>query len=147
MLSVVPVWLASAVLCFSVWPWRPAAVHVAAIGLFGIILADVSMESFRKIPFTCSYLPGKSQVHVVILGALCLLYFSLFAVKYEREVLANPGGRAVLLLVLSVVAVGARWRSRWLAKSEAAWARFEDSPADEILVLGLTQPGALNTKA
>jgi CubicO group peptidase (beta-lactamase class C family) len=138
-LSVVPLWVGSAVLCFSLWPWRQAAAHIVALGLFGIILADACTFAFRKIPFTCSYLPGKSQVHMVILGALGLLYFTLFAVRYERDVLASERATAVLLGALLVAAVAVRWRSVALAKSDTAWLRFEDVPGDEILVLGIAQ--------
>ena len=140
MLSVAPVLLATALMCLSLWPWFPALAHVAAVGLLGMILTDLLIYGFRKIPFTCSFLPGKSQVHMMILGALCLLYFSLFAVKYERDVLASPAASMAMLLILLAAAVYARWRSVAFAKSEPAWLRFEDVPADEILVLGLVQP-------
>ena len=139
-LSAAPVWLATAILCFSLWPWTAAAAHLAALGLFGAMLADLCMLGFRKIPFTCSYLPGKSQVHMVILGALLLLYFTLFAVKYERDFLRDPQELVFLLGALAVGAAAARWRAVSMAKSESAWLRFEDTPADEILVLGLTPP-------
>ena len=142
-LSVMPVWLGSAALCLSAWPWQPAVAHLAALGLFAILLTDLCVQGFRKIPFTCSYLPGKSQVHMVILGALGLLYFTLFAVKYEREILADRGGASAMLSILAAVAVWARWRSVAEAKDEAAWLRFEDAPADEILVLGLSSPASI----
>jgi hypothetical protein len=138
-LSAIPLWIGSAALCFALWPWRQAAAHIAALGLFALILADLCTYAFRKIPFTCSYLPGKSQVHMVILGALCLLYFSMFAVRYERDVLATPGGQATLVAILLVAAVVVRWLSVASAKGDTAWVRFEDAPADEILVLGLTR--------
>jgi hypothetical protein len=136
-LSLAPLWVGSAVLCFSLWPWRQAAAHIMALGLFGVILADACTYAFRKIPFTCSYLPGKSQVHMVILGALGLLYFTLLAVRYERDVLESSGATATLLTTLLVAVVVVRWRSVALAKSDDAWLRFEDVPGDEILVLGL----------
>jgi len=138
-LSAIPLWVASAALCFSLWPWRQAAAHIVALGLFGVILADLCTCAFRKLPFTCSYLPGKSQIHMVTLGAVGLLHFTLFAVRYEREVLASPGGDATLLAILLVSAAVVRWRSVVSAKGDTAWVRFEDSPPDEILVLGLTQ--------
>ena len=137
-LSVIPWWIGSGALCFFLWPWQQAAAHVVALGLFGIILADVCTYAFRKIPFTCSYLPGKSQVQVVILGAFCLLYFTLFAVRFERDVLSSSSGQATLVGVLLVVALVVRWRSVALAKSDAAWLRFEEVHGDEILVLGLS---------
>jgi CubicO group peptidase (beta-lactamase class C family) len=138
-LSVIPCWLGSAIMCFWLWPWRQAAAHIAALGLLGIILADVCTFAFRKIPFTCSYLPGKSQVHLVVLSALMLLYFTVFAVRYERDVLESAGMTAALIGTLLVAAVVVRWRSVALAKSDAAWLRFEDVPGDEILTLGLAQ--------
>jgi len=110
-LSLVPLWVGSAVLCFSLWPWRQAAAHIMALGLFGVILADACTYGFREIPFTCSYLPGKSQVHMVILGALGLLYFTLFAVRYERDVLESGTATATLLATLLVTAAIVRWRS------------------------------------
>jgi CubicO group peptidase (beta-lactamase class C family) len=138
-LSVAPLWIGSAVLCFSLWPWRQAAEHVVALGLFGMILADACTYAFRKIPFTCSYLPGKSQVHLVILAAAGLLYFSLFAVRYERDVLSSGPATAALLATLAVAAAVLRWRSVELARSDTAWLQFEDVPGDAILTLGLGQ--------
>jgi hypothetical protein len=137
-LSVIPLSIASAALCFWLWPWRPAAAHVVALALFAFTLADLCTYAFRKIPFTCSYLPGKSQVHMVILGALGLLYFTLFAVRFERDVLVTNTGSIVLIGILLAGAVLARWRAVYEAKSDANWVRFEDAPPDEIVVLGLT---------
>jgi hypothetical protein len=54
-LAVVPAWLASAPVFLWMWPWRQAAGHLAALGLIGMILAELCLQSFRKIPFTCSY--------------------------------------------------------------------------------------------
>jgi CubicO group peptidase (beta-lactamase class C family) len=136
-LSVAPLWIGSAALCFSLWPWRQAAAHIVALALFAVALTDLCTYAFRKIPFTCSYLPGKSQVHLVILGALGLLYFTLFAVRFERDVLSTTAGQVTLVGTLLMVAVVARWRSVALAKEDAGWLLFEDAPADEILVLGL----------
>jgi len=138
-LAVIPCWLGSAAMCFSLWPWRQAAAHIAALGLFGLILADACTLAFHKIPFTCSYLPGKSQVHLVVLGALGLLYFTLFAVRYERDVLESARMTAALAGTLVIAAVVLRWRSVALAKSDPVWLRFEDAPGDEILTLGLAQ--------
>src|SRR5262249_5150191 len=54
-LSVIPVLMATAAACFWLWPWQAALAHVVVLGLFGVLLADVCLYSFRKIPFTCSY--------------------------------------------------------------------------------------------
>jgi hypothetical protein len=38
-LSVVPVFVTSAVVLLWMWPWRPAAGHLAVLALLGTILA------------------------------------------------------------------------------------------------------------
>jgi hypothetical protein len=57
--------------------------------------------------------------------------------EIERDILADTRNRTLLLVVLGLAAVFARWRAVWMAQSETV--RFEDRPPDEILVLGLTQ--------
>ena len=94
-LAVVPVWVASAALFLSIWPWRPVAGHLVLLGLWGMILAYICLHGFQKIPFTCSYLPGKSYFHMAFLAGLGLLYLILKAVEFERRGLetrpAMPG--------------------------------------------------------
>jgi hypothetical protein len=66
-LAAAPVWTGSAVLFLSVWAWLPATGHLLVLALLGTILGHVCLYSFRKIPFTCSYLPGKSKIHMTFL--------------------------------------------------------------------------------
>jgi hypothetical protein len=66
-LSVAPAWALSAAVLIPLWPWRLAAAHLAALAFFGIILAEFSFDGAQKIPFTCSYLPGKSRIHLSVL--------------------------------------------------------------------------------
>jgi hypothetical protein len=80
LLSAAPIWLGSAALCLRFWPLRQALGHLVLLGLLAMLLADLCLCGFRKIPFTCSYLPGKSQVHMVFLSGLALMYAVLFSV-------------------------------------------------------------------
>ena len=80
LLSAAPVWAVSAVFCFWRWSWRAAAGHLPILALFGLTLAELCLHNFDKIPFTCSYLPGKSQIHMAILGAVLLLGFTILSV-------------------------------------------------------------------
>jgi CubicO group peptidase (beta-lactamase class C family) len=84
LLSAAPVWTGSTVLCLRLWPWRQATVHLVVLGLLGVLLGDLALRGFWKLPFTCSYLPGKSQVHMVFLGAVGLMWGVLLGVKWER---------------------------------------------------------------
>ncbi len=116
-LAVAPVWLASAALFLFIWPWRPAMEHLAVLGLWGIALAYVSLHGFRKIPFACSYLPGKSFFHMSFLAAAVLVQLIGLAVQFESQALRDPTAYARMLTVLIVAALVARWRTVALAKS------------------------------
>ena len=142
-LAVAPVWAASAALFLSIWPWRPVVGHLALLGLWGMILAYTCLHGFQKIPFTCSYLPGKSYFHVAFLAGLGLLFLILKGVKFERRALENPASYAKMLAVLGIAAVCVRWRTVALAKSEEAIVQFEEVQSPAILALGLNRDGAL----
>jgi hypothetical protein len=55
------------------WPWQPAAGHLAALALFGLALAELALSGTQKIPFTCSYLPGRSHLNVAIVVLVMLV--------------------------------------------------------------------------
>lgn len=86
-LSVFPVWAISAVVFLWLWPWRPALGHVAALGLLGMIVAEASLRNFRKLPFTCSYLPGRSYAHMMFLGLIGVLVLVVKGADLERRAL------------------------------------------------------------
>lgn len=143
LLSVAPVWLISAAVCFWLWPWRQAAAHLAVLGLLGMILADVFMWSFRKIPFTCSYLPGKSQAHMVVVAAAILILLVAQSVVWEQEALQKPGMMATVLVLLGVAAIGTRWRIAALARSDEEGLQFEEEGTPAVLELGLYRDGVV----
>jgi hypothetical protein len=142
-LAVAPVWAASAAFFLWTWPWRPAAGHLVVLGLWGMILAYLSLHGFQKIPFTCSYLPGKSIFHMAFLAALGLLYLILWGVGFELRALDNPVSYTKMLVILGIAVVVARWRTVALATSEEAIVQFEEVPPAEVFVLGLYRDGVL----
>jgi hypothetical protein len=38
--------------------------HVIVLLAAGFLMVQLSLKGFRKIPFACSYLPGKANMHV-----------------------------------------------------------------------------------
>jgi hypothetical protein len=142
-LGVAPVWLICAVLFLSIWPWRPAVGHLIILGLWGILLAYLSLHAFQKIPFTCSYRPGKSMFHMAFLAGLGLLLLLSRGVALESQALNQPAIYGQLLLVLASAAVVARWRKVALSRAEWTIVQFEDLEAPAILSLGLHRDGVL----
>ena len=92
-LSVAPAWAISAAVLIPLWPWRAAAAHLAGLGLLGIFLAEFSFGGAQKIPFTCSYLPGRSHVHVTFLLWIYIIFAGIVGCAVgERQALAKPRG-------------------------------------------------------
>jgi CubicO group peptidase (beta-lactamase class C family) len=143
LLSVAPVWLGTALVCLTLWPGRQNAAHLAVLGLLGMMLADICLLRFRKIPFTCSYLPGKSRVHMVILGALGVLFVSSDGVMLERHLLRQTGTMTVMLALLAVALVAVRCAGVALAKSEDQELRFEEEAPPTVQDLGLHRDGVM----
>jgi hypothetical protein len=139
--TVLPVWLASAAAYFLIWPARPAAQHLLVLALAAIVLVHCSLDQFRKLPFACSYLPGKSNLHVKLgVYGLLFLTFASVSVQIEYFAMPHPMRFASFCAVLSLAAVWA-WR-RWnrFASSPHNWIQFEDLPVADLESLDLHNP-------
>lgn len=133
LLSLAPAWLMAAVLCGALWPWREAAGHLALLGLAGLIACELSLTGFRKIPFTCAYLPGKSYVHLAVLGALGLMWVVVLSARHERTILGKPYLLGGVLAIFALAFVCARWVR---VRSSSGDVEYEEAP--EVLGLGLS---------
>jgi hypothetical protein len=138
-LSVAPAWVIAAAALFSLCPVKPAAVHLALLGCLGIVLAEFSFGGTQKIPFTCSYLPGRSNLHVTFWLWLYVVLGGIVGCAVgEREALESPVTSAALLAGLGIAALVAILRNNWLASPRQAELRFEEEPPDRLLSLDLS---------
>jgi hypothetical protein len=141
-LGVIPVSVAAAAVLLWLWPWRPALAHLAILGLLGTELAEISLHSFPKIPFTCSYLPGKSYAHMAILGYLGLLFLITKGADLERAALVdNPADVAAIVATFGIAAALARWRTSALAASPDSALQFQELPQPAIFALKVHPDG------
>jgi hypothetical protein len=136
-LVVLPVLAATAILLLF-WPWALVAEHLLLLGLLGSVLADGALVGFRKIPFTCSYLPGKSKAHLVFwFGIIPLVVAMVQAVELEQRAIANPLVYACVAVTMGAAAFAARRVTNMSAKRSAPQTQFEESPSDELVTLSL----------
>jgi CubicO group peptidase (beta-lactamase class C family) len=142
-LAVGPVWLALAVALFCFWPPPEAAGHLAILLLLAAIVAELCLYGFRKIPFTCSYLPGKSYFNMAALAFAGLMFLATRGADLELSALKNPALYTAVIVVLGVAAFLARRRSGRESQSEAAGLQFDDEPDPTILPLGLHRDGVM----
>jgi CubicO group peptidase (beta-lactamase class C family) len=143
LLSVAPVWLVTAVLCLGIWPGRQNIAHLVILGFLGMIAADLCLLRFQKIPFTCSYLPGKSRFHMALLVALGLLLTGPETALLERHALRQTGSMVVILALLALVWMAVRCTTSALAKREKQELRFEEEMPPVVMELGLHRDGEM----
>jgi hypothetical protein len=136
-LAMLPVWLVLALLFLLRWPTWQIAGHLVLLALVGIIVVELSLYGFHKLPFTCSYLPGQSKVHVVFWGLLLVLV-PLVAARFEMRLLHRPLGFLCMFILLSLAAACARWRTTASANAVEELIFEEDYPP-ELFALNLLQ--------
>ncbi len=132
-MAVLPVWVGGAVVLVRSLPRDVAWKHLALIAGMGVVLVELMLIGFRKIPFACSYLPGKSKIHVMMTG--CLFFVPVVLtnwVDWQQAAVANDWLflLAVAGLVSAIVAV------RTLCPPDED-IQFEEFPSDEIVTLDL----------
>ena len=136
LVSVVPVWTGWAVALFSLWPWQPALGHLLALGCFGLILVELALIGPLKIPCTCSYLPGKSQMHLAFC-VLVLLFIGLVrrGARVELEALQDPVQYALIVGALGAIWIGLRW---FTAATHGSVPIFDEEGSGEAVSLRLS---------
>ncbi len=136
-MSVAPLFVIAAAVYLCLWPWRMVLGHMVVLGLLGAVVCEVCLQNFQKLPFTCSYLPGKSRVHMAIMGLYPLIAYVGLGVYWEWKALADPLLYGEIVAALLAALTLARWRAVKLAKSEQAAVTFEESMPPMIQTLGL----------
>jgi hypothetical protein len=136
--GLLPVWLASAAMLFHLWPWQAAVAHLTLLGLLGAILAELCLRGFQRIPCTCSYLPGKTNIHVTfIFGTLVILQLLEYCAVLERQALDRPMMFVGLVGVMAGLLVFLRWRAKLDLATDDAGIQFVDEGTPAVQSLGL----------
>jgi hypothetical protein len=135
-LGAAPIWTICAALSLHLRPRTQAAEHLAFLALLGGFLVELSLIRFDKVPFTCSYLPGKSNIQAVFWGfALILITLGPLIGGYELSTLNNPLHYAITMLA-AATAILALWIINRL-HAQSAVLYFEEQPPEVITRLGL----------
>lgn len=136
LLAVVPVWLTAAIFSLAYRPWLPAGGHLLMLAIFGLLAIEVSLIGFAKLPFTCSFLPGKANLQYVAWGSLLVAMLIVgLATVCERPALTSIlRFAAMVLLAIAVVLVLSRWN---YGREREAELYFEEKPEPPFITLGL----------
>lgn len=136
-LGLVPAWLVLSVISLARWPGWRAFAFTFILGIFGLLVVKISTVGLRKIPFACSYQPGKGDVHLIFWVAVFLLFpVSRLAAKGVQRTLEAPVSAICLGLVLLVALLYLNRRLPDKAVDEGGLL-FEEEPLDDLLSLRL----------
>jgi Gpi18-like mannosyltransferase len=86
-----------------------------------------------RIPFTCSYLRGKANIHFVFWACVMIVIQLLYeAAKFESESLYHPIRFILVILFLAIVAIGMRWLTEVRMGSADELLFEEEYPAELV---------------
>lgn len=137
LLGVLPVLLISAALATHFRPWQSDAEHLLLIALFGCLLAEISLIRFYKVPFTCSYMPGKTNIQVLFWGFFFVFFIIAFTIgTWELTAFAHPRKFAILITEFSIVDLALLAFNHTQARTAVLY--YEETLPEIITRLGLT---------
>ena len=109
------------------------AVVIASVGL---VFVHAVLLDWRRVPFTCSYLPGKRFIgHSALIGVAAWLLFTLTGGGFVS--LATVNARMGMIVAASLLVIGYWLRERRLVNWTRTPLMFEDEFPDQPLQLQL----------
>lgn len=99
---VIPVALAAGVSGMLLWGGRIGTIHGVFTAALGVLLMDVLLTGLRKVPFACTYYPGRARARTM--WPFYLVAFTTYAYSLARLELATFGRPALLAGSLGVIA-------------------------------------------
>jgi len=144
-LFAVSVWPSMAVFAVgfaAIWPPGAALRHVLLLATAACLVAEIALHRFVKLPFACSYLPGKANLNVKIgIYLILLLFLGDGATRVELWTLERDSRFAVLLGIVLAWTLWARRRTVTFAALPHHEVQFEDLPPQPLEIIDLHKDG------
>ncbi|HWE87335.1 MAG TPA: hypothetical protein VG267_20480 [Terracidiphilus sp.] len=134
--GVLPTVLVVAALALHFRPWQDVAAHLLIYVLLGFAFVELALFRFDKVPFTCSYLPGKTNVQVLFWGftLVWIILGGSFGIA-EMSALHDLAKYLTMVFALIAIVVGLGAINRVRARTAVLY--FEELPQEPITRLGL----------
>ncbi len=115
------------------------AVHSTSIAfLCGLVLVELQMAEWRRIPFTCSYAPSRQLAGLTMLiGVTAFVLFTMIGSRLVRYSFNHPVAWLAVMATLAAVFLYLRRQRLWLSRQAALM--FEDVLPNEIEPLRLSE--------
>lgn len=132
-----PMALAAATAGGAMWdPWRGTRVGLVVFTT-GLLITELLMKNFHKLPFTCSWLPGQGNLKAR-LGAYAILFSALswMGANFTARASRTPQGTSILLAILAAWIGWLVWQRRNSPPWLCVW---EEQQAPTIIQLALSR--------
>jgi hypothetical protein len=130
---VLPVTLAAGASVAIPWGARLGVAHALFCALMGIFLTELLLIRFCKVPFTCTYFPGRARLRT--LWPFYLIGFTTYtytAALLEADVLLRSVRAYTIFCVLLAFAIAVLTMARALWLTRAAGLSFVESDPDAV---------------
>ena len=91
---------------FFLWGWPLAFYHCLFGMIVSLLLMEVLFINYHKIPFACSYLPGKAKLHLYwMIYIVSFLIYAFLMSSVEYKILNSPLGLFIFYGVVFLIIV------------------------------------------
>lgn len=136
LLAVAPSWVIAALLSIRLRPSHYVAIHLVVLALVGWLFVEISLINFYKVPFTCSWLPGKVHIQVLFgCSLVVLVVFGLTCSELELPALGSLTRCIFMVLLLAGCCIALSRFNNHRARSAQLY--FEELEPEVITSLGI----------
>ena len=122
----------------ALWGVEASFLHLSFVFTLAGILAEILLFRFQKVPFTCSYLPGKANLKLYWFPYVAsFLIYAYGMASIERIMLEYPARFFIFYTAALGVLCYLKLRRRQLPPSERA-VIFEEKPEPAVRGLNLS---------
>jgi hypothetical protein len=136
-LTVVPLAALLLPVYAAAWGWRLAAVQTIFGTVLALLLVELQMMALEKLPFTCSYVPGKANLKSLwIFYVMGYLIYAAALSWLDLQILRRPWLIVFFLALAAAGAVGIGCFRRSRA-ADGLSLTFDERPEPAVRTLGL----------
>lgn len=130
--AVLPVLGLSLPLSVELWGWDRGAAHVLFCGALAMLLVELLLGRFARLPFTCIHVPGRANFKMLFwLYWIAFTTFAYTSTRLEWTLWRHPVEYGLVLAgLVGGWAAAYQMHRSWRAKLEGC--QFDDAPAETL---------------
>ena len=137
--GIVPVCAAALPMYTVLWGWQMGVAHVLLSLFIALAMLQILTTGFHKIPFTCTFMPGKANLKVTFtIYVVAFLIVAFLIINLELWLLLKPNRTLIGGLTAAVFLAWATWRRRREETGIAARLIYEERANWQLNTLELT---------